>query len=709
MVGQTLAEATSYTDTSVSGNTSYLYKIAAYNSYGAGYSNAVSITTLNRVPQLSGIADVIISNTQTATVKIAAADDSIDHVTLSVLNLPSYATFTDNGDGTGKVTITPTNNDEGFSNVTVIATDQENASDTVTFNILISNPNISSSYLSFSDGVNTVPKPWYRVMSFPLAGSSYTNIYDDANNLTGITLTFKNGFEGVVETGMQPVHGIGIYPNVVMRTGDYESTLKKDTIQISGLSASKMYNFVFFNSHNDGKNCLTNFTIGSKTVQLNASYNYSKTIQINGITPDTSGIVNIIVSKDSAADYAFISTLVIQSYAPAYTNISPAALRTTKVTRNSIDLLWQDRASTETGYQIWRAADSESTYTLIATVAAGVKTYSDANLTSNQTYTYTVRSVFGSAYSTFSNTVKATTYSYKVYINFTSNSDYYPGVSTDAPLPWNNLNEPPQPGFTWNNFYDEKGMMTGTGMYLTTNWSDISYFGINTGNNSGLYPDAVNIENYTEYPGQTATFQVTGLNLGMKYDFTFFGSNQTWANYDAVYTINGVTTVLNAALNISGTQTIYGVTPDNNGNVTITVTTSAQSTYAFLAALVIGGYTPSTSTITPSLPQNTHHVIAGTVEDVKASKTSIVINAFPNPFHDYYTLTFTSKNNISKTQVMMYDITGKLVYSNEVGNMHAGVNTLNVITGNRLAAGIYNVVIIDADTKKTQTIKVIKE
>ena len=89
-------------------------------------------------------------------------------------------------------------------------------------------------------------------------------------------------------------------------------------------------------------------------------------------------------------------------------------------------------------------------------------------------------------------------------------------------FPWNNLDVPPQLGYTWNNFFDEKGMITGTGMYLNGIWSDISYFGINTGNNSGLYPDAVNIENYLEYPGETATFQITGLNIGMKYDFTFF-------------------------------------------------------------------------------------------------------------------------------------------------------------------------------------------
>ncbi len=703
LVGQTQAEATGFIDTSVSGNTNYLYKIAAYNTTGAsGYSNVAAITTLDRIPQLSAIADVIIKNNQTVTVNITAADDSIDHITLFLLNLPSFATFTDNGNGTGKIIITPSANNEGFSKVYVVASDNSNASDTVSFNILISNLNISSTYLSFSDGVNDVPKPWHRIASYPYAGSSYTGINDDSNVPTGMTLTFKNGFQGVVETGMQPVDGDGIYPNVVMRTGEYESTTANDTIQLSGLDTSKLYNFVFFNSHDDGKNCSTNFTIGSKTVNLNASYNLSKTTQINGIKSDASGIVNIIVAKDSGADYAFITTLVIQSYAPYYTSIAPTNLRTTKITRNSISLLWQDRASTETGYQIWRASDSSNSYSLITTVATGVKTYTDANLQANKTYTYIVRGVFGSAYSNFSNTITANTYAYSIYINYTA--------SNDGLLPWNNLDAPPQIGYAWNNFFDEKGFVTGVGMQLNTEWAGVISSGMSA-SDKGIYPDVVMLDNYGLFPGQKATFQVTGLTFGMKYDFTFFSSSTAIADVNVAYTINNSSTVLlDASLNTSGTQTIHGVTPDKNGTVTISVSPgTSTSLFGLIGAMVIGAYTPSASTVIPALPQGTlKHTIANVDKAKNALNNTALINAYPNPFHDYFTLTFASQSNKGKTQIMVYDIIGKMVYSSEVGN-HKGINTLQVITENSLAAGLYNVVIIDADTKKTQIIKVLKE
>ena len=705
LIGTTQSETTSYTDTSIIGNTKYLYKIAAVNTNGvSAYSNIVTITTPDKAPKLNAIADVILKNNQTSSVNIIAIDDSADYVTLSVSGLPTFATFTNNGNGKGTINVNPTINNLGNYIVTVTSEDMSDSIVSTVFNILVTDPNVSSTYLSFSDGAHNLPMPWNLIGPYPVAGASFNNIKDDSNAPTGITLTFKNGFQGVIESGMQPVEGVGIYPNVIMRTADYEGTSNMDTIQLSGLSASKMYNFVFFNSHDDGLNGTTNFTIGTKTVTLNATDNLIRTIQINGITPDTSGIVNIIVSKNTGADYAFISTLVIQSYAPSYTNLTPTNLRTTNITRNAISLVWQDRANTETGYQIWRAADSSGSYTLVATVGASVKTYTDANLSSNKTYTYSVRGVFGSTYSNFSNTLTATTYSYNVYLNYT--------LSNDAGLPWNNLDALPQNGYSWNNFFDDKGVITGTGMQLTTDWAGLYSAGVN-GMDKGIYPNVVMIDSYGLYPGQTGILQVTGLNLNMKYDFTFYASSQAYGDVNVAYTINGVTTLLNASLNVNGAQTIYGVTPDNYGNVTISIAAGTPtSQFGLIGALVIGAYTPSASGIVPTLPSSSgsNTAIAG-VSTNQQKSTAInlyKIEAFPNPFHNYFTLSTSSKSTISKIQVVMYDVSGKVVYSNQFGLTPGRSNTLKITTGNTLTSGIYTANIIDVDTKQTKTIRLVK-
>jgi hypothetical protein len=569
---------------------------------------------------------------------------------------------------------------------------------------MVSDPNISSTYLSFSDGARSVPKPWNMLAGWPSVGATFTNIMDDSNTPTGMTVKFKNGFQGVVQSGMQPIEGVGIYPNVVMRTGEFEGSNNKDTIVVSGLSSSKKYNFVFFASHDDGLVGTTNYTIGSQTVTLNATGNINKTVQINGISPDASGNVNIVIQKVAGADYAFISTLIIQSYASTYTNIAPADLRTTKIARNSIGLQWQDKAYSETGYEIWRAADSVSNYTLLATVAAGTTTYTDANLAANKTFNYAVRAVLGSSYSAFSNAVKASTYAYNVYLNYTA--------SNDAPLPWNNTDAIPQVGYTWNNFFDEKGITTSTGMQLNTNWAGLYGAGMNPLNNSGIFPDTVMIDSYGLFPGQTAVFTITGLNLGMKYDFTFFASSQAYGDVNVAYTINGVTTLLNTSLNVNGTQTIYGVTPDSYGNVTISVAAGTpNSQFGLIGALVIGGYTPSVSTVVPALPASGLQSLSSpqsVIAKVEKKGNATELKAFPNPFHDNFTLLVPSQSN-SQVQVMLYDISGKLVYRSGLQNVQKGTNMLSVATGSNLTSGIYTVVVINTDDKTTKTFKLIKQ
>ena len=709
LIGQTQPDATSYVDTTVSGTTQYAYKIAAFNSHGvSAYSNVALITTLNKAPQIAAISDVIIKYNQTATVNITATDDSTDKITLTAANLPSFAKFTDKGNGTGTITVTPGANNVGAYLITVTATDNSNASASTSFNILISDPSIASAYLSFSDGSHAVPKPWNNIGPYPIAGTSFTTINDDSNTPTGITLTFTNGFQGVVQSGMQPVEGSGIYPNVIMRSAEYESSTNKDTILLSGLSTSKLYNFVFFNSHDDGLNGTTNFSIGTQTVTLNATDNITKTVQLNGISPDATGKVYIIVSKATGADYAFISSLIIQSYASTYSNIAPANLRTTTITRNSIGLQWQDKAYSETGYQIWRATDSSGSYILLTTVAANSTSYNDSNLTANKTYYYAVRAAFGSSYSNFSNAVSASTYGYKVYINYTYNNY--------APLPWNNTDVLPVSGYTWSNFFDEKGNYTNTGMQLNTSWAGLYSAGVNPLNNSGIYPDSVMIDSYGLYPGQTASLQITGLNVGMKYDFTFFSSSTALGDVNVAYVINGVTTLLNASLNVNGTETIYGVTPDNYGNVTISLAAGTPtSQFGLLGALVIGGYTPSASNITPVLPASQNAQSAGSAQTIIAKTEKIQkpvsneLKAFPNPFHDYFTLSVPSQNNISKVQVMMYDVAGKIVYSNSFSNLYTGTNSLRVVTSGNLVAGVYTVIVVNADTKEIKTIKLIKQ
>jgi hypothetical protein len=148
--------------------------------------------------------------------------------------------------------------------------------------------------------------------------------------------------------------------------------------------------------------------------------------------------------------------------------------------------------------------------------------------------------------------------------------------------------------------------------------------------------------------------------------------------------------------------------------------------YAFLAGMVIGGYTPSSSSVVPTLPGGSQFAnstnddgdiwekILSSLKDMfgidataKTLDASGEIKAYPNPFRNSFNLNVPSQNN-GKLQVMMYDAGGKVVYSNTFGSMHQGVNSLQIVTNGSLTSGVYTVVVVNTDTKAMKTIKVIK-
>ncbi|HYJ64804.1 MAG TPA: T9SS type A sorting domain-containing protein, partial [Parafilimonas sp.] len=506
-----------------------------------------------------------------------------------------------------------------------------------------------------------------------------------------------------VASGMRPGNGKGIYPEVVMRTGDYESSTNTRRIQITGLNTTKKYNFVFFNSHDDGLNCLTNFTINGQTVSLNATYNIDKTVQLNGVSPDASGNVTISVAKAAGMDYAFISSLIIQSYTPG-TFLGPTDLRIINPTRTSLSLQWADRADSETNYEIWRANDGGS-FSLLTTVGANVTSYTDANLTLNKTYYYQVRAKkTGGVFSPYSNVAGGTTYASAIYVNFT--------VSSDAGTPWNNTDAPPQSGFIWNNFYDETSAPTSVGMVETGTFAGLYSAGITTGNNSGIFPDKVMIDSYGLFPGQSATMKVTGLNLTQNYDFTFFASSNAYGDVNVAYTVNGKTCLLNTSLNKTGTVTLYNIIPDNNGEVTITIAPgTSASQFGLIGALIIQGYNLSELAAPAPLSLKNNAIASGSVESIqKQTLQQIVgdvqIKAYPNPFISNFNLSVTTKQN-EDVSVEVYNMAGKLVYANKFNNLFKGENTLKIQPG-VTAAGEYIVKIIFSNEKLIKAVKILK-
>jgi hypothetical protein len=293
-----------------------------------------------------------------------------------------------------------------------------------------------------------------------------------------------------------------------------------------------------------------------------------------------------------------------------------------------------------------------------------------------------------------------------VYINFTGTSE--------APTPWNNLNAPPQVGFVWNNFFDSTGTATSVGMTVTQTFAGIQSLGDVTGNNNGIYPDLVLLDDYILFPGTVGGLQLSGLNLALKYDLTFMSSTTTWGDNTTAFAVGSDTVLLDASLNSKENVTMFNVSPASDGTLGLNVlpyTTSSQG--GLINAWVIQGYTPSTN-VAPGLPTTPGGTVTRTTAvSGNSLRTQVVsadsvVSAYPNPFQQYFTVSVPADEN-DKIQVGIYDMSGKLVFAKQFDNLVQGDNFLRITPNYPLTSGVYFVRVAYAKGKSSKVIKMIKQ
>jgi fibronectin type 3 domain-containing protein len=716
------ANSTSYTDTSsLPGNSQCYYKIDAINANGtSAYSNQAGVVTADRIPVVTAIPNVTVYNNNTATVTVTAIDDPTDHLTLTATGLPQFASFVDNGNGTGTVNITPTPGLQGtFPGVTITATDMSDSSRSASFTINVVDSSLDYTYLNFTNTTALAPAPWnnLQVSYIPYAGTAYVNLADQVGKPTGITVTLTDQWSALGTTGMKRRNGSDLYPESVSGTSIYANDANNRRITVTGLNPALQYNFQFFISHFTSESTLTNFTVNGQTVSLNGSQNSNKTAQINGITSDNTGTVVINCIRGTGGVYAMLSSLVIESYTPGGSKpFAPADLRKLDFSKTgTIALQWQDRASNETGYEVWRAPHG-GTYTLLKALPANSTTYVDSALPANTAYDYTVRVVNGTQYSAYSNPVEGYTYAGSVFVFF-NRTWAAPYSFPSAPAPFNNLNwSYPSVGNVWNNFTDENALMTNVGLVEPETWDEVDPFGASTGNNSGVFPDAAMGQGWLDFPGDTSYVTITNLDQSKLYDITMFASctDDPTANASGRYRINGQSGILNAHLNTSGTLTFFGIAPDAYGNVSISVKAydSSNSSYAILGNVSIKGYTPSSGSVSPTPTQE----VAGTEYTTGAQFNNSALtdsvpvqplSAYPNPFTGSFTLSVPA-HEMDNIVVTMTDVSGRTVYKAVHEGLVEGTNLFRIDAPAGTGASIYFVQVIFTNRDERQVMKVIK-
>ena len=592
----------SYVDNSgIVGRTTYYYQLKAVNTNGGTFlPQEVSVQTPNNDPSLNQIESLVLSYGVSRTVTILATDTDSDAITLSLTGLPSFASFSDEQNGTGTLLLTPTVSDVGSYEVTAVATDAFGGRGEQVFNVIVVNDAYDELiYVNFENG-SPAGAPWNNTNGGPAANTVYGNLVEAiSGTASNVSMTVQSGWSGSETLNSSLAD---IYPKNVVRS--YWYTESQATLLFTGLDASNAYNIAIL-GNSEANSYVSDYSVAGTTQTVDTRFN-NETVQLNGLQPNGNG--EIILQVASSAIRGLINGIVLQAYPSNSQILAPTNLTAQSIANSGIKLRWQDNSVNETSFEIFRGSSSTGPFTQVATVGTDVITYSDAGVVAGETYFYQVRATNAGSNSDFSQVVSAIAYSYSILVNLSGTT------SPVSPTPWNNTAISPDAGVEFSNLVDSNNDPTNVALRIE-NWETGSEndLGLTTGNNSGIYPDAVLKSFYFLEPFDPAVeFVVQNLPAGMQYSFTFFGSGDPsidlFTDLRTEYTIGQKTVILDAFGNTSKTVQIDNVVPVN-GEVSISVrsyegaTVEESSDFGIFNALVINAY-PFSDGEAPTSPAN---------------------------------------------------------------------------------------------------------
>jgi hypothetical protein len=671
LINITAANATTYTDNGLDPNTTYYYVVRAVNNTGAAAaSNQSSPYNGNTAPVISSLADMYSKTQSNASQSFTVTDNPGDVTTVSIPLKPAFITLQDLGGGNYSIIANPTADDIGWTPIKVVATDNIGKQSFKTFSILVTDKDTRSYFVNFGSSTKSAPAPWNNWLGARGSGNVLSNLKDENNIASGISITTVNGWSGTTDLGHITGNNSGIYPDAVLQSGLADNGAAKQ-IKFSGLNASKLYNVVLVGSQNEGLVATASYAVGSQTSTLNASYNTNKSANVNSLAPDGTGSITVTITRTGSSAFTYLNGLALEEYDPSITLLAPAGLYLEPIDRTTVDIKWADKTKNEQatgGYELQRS--TSATFSTVTTISlpANTTSYRNTGLTSNTKYYYRVRALNGGQQSAFSNAEATITPAQIVYVNFNT-------TVTNQGAPWNNTAASSLQTFTKSNLKNQSNSSTTIDLVLTKFFNGEFNAGRRTGNNSGIVPDNVLQSDYWLDNTQLSQFRLEGLNTSRRYRIGFFGSSSAngWfkGNYTATYTVKGRTVYLNSWENTTKIVYIGDIVPDANGTLLLDFSTTTNAQYGFNGGIVIMEYTDGSG---GTIQNSTLDEQAGT--DIMPVTPDYNVKVYPNPFNDLVNLDFNNDAAGNRVAAEVYDLTGRLVYRRDFNGLAAGRNIL---------------------------------
>jgi poly(3-hydroxybutyrate) depolymerase len=704
LINITAANATTYTDNNLDPNATYYYVVRSVNNTGAAAkSNEASANGGNTAPVIGALNDMYVKSNATAQMDFTINDNPGDVVTTTIPAKPAFVTLSQISGPDYRISLNPTKDDIGFTTIEIIATDSYGKQARKKFTILVGDKDTRSVFVNFGSTGKTAPAPWNNWLGTRAAGSVISNLKDESQLTTGISVTAVNAWSGVTDLGLLTGNDNGVFPDAVLQSGIADNGTAKQ-LRIAGLNLSKRYNLAFVGSQNEGLVATASYAANGQVSTLDARYNSNRTANLNSLIPDAAGTILVTITRTGTSAFTYLNGLMIEEYDPSITLLPPSNLYVEPVHRTLVDISWSDKTNNEAatgGYELQRATDAAFTAGLVTITLPGNTTvYRNSGLSAGTKYFYRVRAKNGTSVSAYSNVMATITPVQMVYVNFNT-------TVAGAAAPWNNMSASSVTTFTKSGLKNQSGVATTFSLRLDKFFNGEFTAGKSTGNNSGVVPDNVLKSAWWVDNSQVAQFRLSGLSTTKRYRIGFIGSSSAngWfkGNYTATYKVNDRTVYLNSWENSTKLVYIGDLVPLAGGILTLDLSTTANALYGFNSGMIIHEYTDGPGGVVTNSVLDTS---GSSLTDVLPSDYNI--HVYPNPYQDIINIDFFNRSEADDITAEVYDLTGRVILRKEYRTLPAGFNTLRLTDISISKATSLNLVAIKVNGKVVKTATIMR-
>ena len=537
-------------------------------------------------------------------VKVVVTDQNPGNTfTWTAIEIPSFATIQSNND-TCVITLQPGYAASGTYTVKLQAKDNQGGIDVRSFVLTVADkatPNYKL-FLNFKLN-NTAPAPWNNITG------PTSNLKDDNGQTTSAGLSFDETWWAVGTEGAITGNNTGVYPDAVMAEYLYFGTLPGFFSgapalhgHITGLETNRTYTIKFFSSSKwwapQPDNGSTQYTINGVTKALNVQNNTANTAVFENLMADANGEIKFTLSVPAGGQVGYLNAMEIAAGGAGDTTIvvnNPpviAAIPNKSLTAGDtlhVQVTGTDPENDAINYAGYNLPSFVSVvqspgnaYLLVAPTTSNAGQFNNIGIIGTDTHGNSDTATFNL---TVTNPAGGDTSGYKLFLSIKQNST--------APAPWNNIT-----GSVTTNLKNDQGQTTAAGLRFDETWWATNGEGTITGNNSGVYPDAVmnDFLYFGALPGffsgaPSMTGHLTGLEAGKTFTVKFFSSSKWWApqpdNGSTKFTINGVSQTLYVHNNTTNVVSFANITPDANGEIVFTLSVPAGGQVGYLNAIEV--------------------------------------------------------------------------------------------------------------------------